>query len=73
MKCHVCGGALQRIDTDMPFKIDAKHIVILRALPVLQCASCAEYLIEDPVMAPVDAMLAGADTRAELEIMSFAA
>ena len=73
MKCHVCGGPLQPIDTDMPFKIAAKRIVIFKALPVLQCGSCAEYLIEDPVMAQVDMMLAEADERAELEIMSFAA
>jgi YgiT-type zinc finger domain-containing protein len=73
MKCRVCGGPLELINTDMPFKIDAKRIVILKALPVLQCVSCAEYLIEDPVMSRVDTMLAEADERAELEIMSFAA
>jgi YgiT-type zinc finger domain-containing protein len=73
MKCHVCGGPLERAETDMPFKIDAKRIVILKRLPVLQCGSCGEYLIEDPVLAQVDAMLAEADERAELEIMSYAA
>jgi hypothetical protein len=57
----------------MPFKTDAKRIVILKDLPVLQCASCAEFLIEDAVMAQVDMMLAEADERAELEIMSYAA
>lgn len=73
MKCHVCGGPLEPVDTDMPFKIDAKRIVILRELPVLQCGSCGEYLIEDAVLARVDTMLAEADERAELEIMSYAA
>ncbi len=73
MKCHVCGGPLETADTDMPFKIGARRIVIFKALPVLQCGSCGEYLIEDPVMAQVDRMLAEADERAELEIMSYAA
>jgi YgiT-type zinc finger domain-containing protein len=73
MKCHVCGGELEPITTDMPFKIDANRIVILKNLPVLQCGSCSGYLIEDEVMAQADAMLAAADERAELEIMSYAA
>ncbi len=73
MRCHVCGGTLEPTVTDMPFKTDAKRIVILRDLPVQQCGSCGEYLIEDAVMARVDTMLAEADERAELEIMSYAA
>jgi YgiT-type zinc finger domain-containing protein len=73
MNCHVCGGPLDPVETDMPFKLDAKRIVILKALPVLQCRSCGGYLIDDPVMARVDAMLAEADARAELEIMAYAA
>ena len=73
MKCHVCGGPLEPVDTDMPFKIDAKRIVILKQLPVLQCGSCGEYLIEAAVLAQVDTMLAESDERAELEIMSYAA
>jgi hypothetical protein len=57
----------------MPFKTDAKRIVIFKDLPVLQCGSCGEYLIEDKVMARVDAMLATADQKAELEILLYAA
>lgn len=73
MKCHVCGGTLEPVITDMPFKTDAKRIVIFKDLPVLQCGSCGEYLIEDKVMARVDAMLATADQKAELEILLYAA
>jgi len=73
MRCHVCGGQLEPAVTDMPFKTGDKRIVILKGLPVLQCASCSEYVIEDTVMAQVDTMLTEADQRAELEIMSYAA
>jgi YgiT-type zinc finger domain-containing protein len=73
MKCHVCGGTMEPIVTDMPFKTDAKRIVIVKELPVRQCGSCGEYLIEDPVMARVDALLAKADRQAELEIVLYAA
>ena len=59
--------------TDLPFKLDARRIVILKRLPVLQCGSCGEYRIEDEVLAQVDTMLPEADPRAELEIMSYAA
>ena len=73
MKCHGCGGTLEPTVSDMPFKTGEKRIVIFKELPVLQCGSCAEYLIEDPVMAEVDALLAKADQRAELEIVRYAA
>lgn len=73
MKCHVCGGTLEPTVSDMPFKTGEKRIVIFKELPVLQCGSCGEYLIEDPVMAEVDALLAKADQRAELEIVRYAA
>ena len=73
VRCHVCGGALEPVVTDMPFKIDAKRIVIVKALPLLQCGSCAEYVIDDKVMARIDAMLAAADSHAELEVVPYAA
>jgi hypothetical protein len=40
---------------------------------VLQCESCCEYSLEDLVMQRVDEILQRADTRAELEIIRYAA
>ncbi len=40
MKCHVCGGEMTPICTDLPFKVSDKTIVILKDLPVLQCGNC---------------------------------
>jgi len=40
---------------------------------VLQCGSCREYLLEDTVMARVDAMLSKVDGGAEIEIIRYAA
>ncbi len=73
MKCHVCGGELKPVITDMPFKPDAKRVVIFKDLPVLQCGSCGEYLLEDATMKRVDEMLAKADQKAELEIVRYVA
>ena len=73
MKCRVCGSILQAITTDLPFKVHDKGIVILKELPVLQCRNCAEYLIEDPVMARIEELLSTVDRAAELEIIPFAA
>jgi YgiT-type zinc finger domain-containing protein len=42
MRCRVCGGLLERRVTDLPFKIGDSSIVILKALPVLQCRQCGE-------------------------------
>ena len=73
MKCQVCGGTFEPVVADMPFKADDKRIVIFKDLPVLACGSCGEYLIENPVMARIDAMLATADRRTELEIVHYVA
>lgn len=73
MKCRVCGSVLQTIKTDLPFKVTDRSIVIVKELPVLQCQSCAEHLIEDTVMDRVEELLSSVDRAAELEIIRFAA
>ena len=57
MKCHMCGSKLRPLITDLPFKISETTIVILKALPVLQCENCSEYALEDTVMERVEQML----------------
>lgn len=47
MKCIVCGAELRPTRTDLPFKVSDSAIVIFKGLPVLQCAKCPEYLLED--------------------------
>lgn len=64
---------MHETQSDMPFKIDASHIVIFKELPVFQCEQCGEYLIEDAVMSRVEQFLARADTAAELEVVRYAA
>ena len=59
--------------TDMPFKVTNRTIVIVRDLPVLQCAQCAEQVIEDPIVERVDTLLKKVDQRLELEIVGFSA
>ena len=73
MKCHVCGAILRATRTDLPFKTAEETIVILKGLPVLQCESCAEYLIEDAVMARVDETLVAVDAASELEVIRYTA
>jgi YgiT-type zinc finger domain-containing protein len=73
LKCHVCGAALVPVTTDLPFKLGGATIVIVKALPVLQCESCSEYALEDEVMRRVDEILERADPSAELEIIRYAA
>ena len=69
----VCGDDLQTTRTDLPFKVRETGIVILKSLPVLQCRSCPEYLIEDTVLGRVDDILASLGSQAELEIIRYAA
>ncbi len=73
MKCAVCGGEFCTATTDLPFKVSDTAIVILKGLPVLQCAGCPEYLIEDEVLRRVDEILAKVEAGTELEIVRYAA
>ena len=73
MKCTVCGGELRRATTDLPFKVSDTSIVILKGLPVIQCARCPEYLMEDEVLRRVDEILAKVEGGTELEIVRYAA
>ena len=73
MKCHVCGSKMKSIITNLPFKVNETTIVILKDLPVLQCDSCSEYLLDDHVLKSVDEILGKIDTAAELEVIKYAA
>ena len=73
MKCLVCGAALRSTATDLPRKVSDRTIVIVKNVPVLQCAGCLEYLVDDAVMARIDELLSRVDRSIELRIVSFAA
>ncbi len=72
MICHNCGGKLEKLVTNLPFKIGRDSIVIIKGLPVLQCRNCNEYVLEDEVMQKVDRILSQIDKTAELEVLSYA-
>jgi YgiT-type zinc finger domain-containing protein len=59
--------------TDLPFKLSETTIVIVKALPVLQCEGCSEYALEDQVMERVDAILERVDPSVELKVIRYAA
>ena len=73
MKCRTCGAKLEKVVTQLPFKVNGESIVIVKDLPVMQCSSCQEYLLEDAVMARVEELLKKADTAIELKIVRYAA
>ena len=73
LRCRVCGGLLEPRVTDLPFKIGDFSIVILKALPVLQCRQCGDTELEQTTMLRVDQLLSGVDKSAELEVIRFAA
>ena len=64
MKCHVCGANLQAITTDLPFKTNETTIVIMKNLPLYQCESCREYLLEDPVLKRVEEIIQNVENAA---------
>ena len=73
MRCRVCGGAQQRVETDLPFKTGHHTIVVIKQLPVYQCSHCTKYSLDDPTFARVEELLSHVGSATELEIISFAA
>jgi len=73
MRCRVCGGLLEKRVTDLPFKIGDSSIVILKALPVLQCRQCGEVELDQATMVRVEEVLTGVDCSSELEVIRFGA
>ena len=59
--------------SDMPFKLAATRIVIIKELPVLRCEECGQHAFTDAVMERIEATLAKVGHGAELEIVRFAA
>ncbi len=72
MICHNCSAKLEKLITNLPFKVNRDCIVIIKDLPVLQCRNCSEYLLEDTVMEKVDSILSNIDKTAELEVLTYA-
>jgi len=64
---------MQQTVTTLPFKANPSTIVIMKELPVHQCDNCSEYLLDDPVLARVEAIAENVDSAAELEIIRYAA
>ena len=73
MRCESCGAELTAGTTDLPFKVREPGIVILKGVPVWQCARCPQYLLEDRVLARVDEILRRVDGAIELEVVRYAA
>jgi YgiT-type zinc finger domain-containing protein len=64
---------MEAVVTTLPFKVRDRTIVIVKGLPVRQCASCSEYVLGDMVMDRVDRILSHVDAAAELEVVEFVA
>jgi len=62
-----------RVTTDLPFKLSASTIAIVKHVPVWECTNCPEYLLDDNTMARVDEILNEIDVSTELGIVDFAA
>lgn len=73
MKCRTCGARMKKHVTDLPFKVSDSSIVIVRRVPVIQCASCKDYALADRVMIRVEKILESTDRSIELEVVQYAA
>ena len=73
MRCRLCGGLLEPRVTDLPFKVSDTSIVIVKALPVLECGQCGEAELSGDTMAKVEEVIARVDDASEVEVVRFAA
>jgi len=73
MKCHVCGCERTEEKTDMPFKVIRHKVFIFKDFPVIQSTGCGEFLLADPVMVEVEALLEKSMPETELDVLRYAA
>jgi YgiT-type zinc finger domain-containing protein len=59
--------------SDLPFKVSATTIVVLRSLPVWECTQCHDTEFEHETLRNIEAILAKVDPGAELEVIRYAA
>ena len=64
---------MEKIQTDLPFKLDDHKILIMKDVPVEQCNSCGEFLVPDSVMEVLDNVIESTDKDVEVEIRRYAA
>lgn len=73
MNCHVCGAAMYETVTNLPFKLSATTIAIVKHVPVFECSNCREYLLGDKTVQRVEEVLSTVDETTELGVVDFAA
>lgn len=75
MTCHKCGSTtMEEQVTDLPFKLSAQKILVVKQVPAHICGSCGETLLRDDVLAKIDQIIARIqDLDSELEVVRYAA
>ena len=73
MRCYTCGGSMNSIHTDLPFKLDSHRILVVKDVPTEQCNNCGEFLLSDNVLKIIDDLIAATDESVELEVRRYAA
>ena len=73
MRCHTCGGNMNSIQTDLPFKLDDHRILVVKDVPVEQCNNCGDFLLSDKVLKIIDEIIEVTDDSVELEVRRYAA
>jgi YgiT-type zinc finger domain-containing protein len=65
--------SLERTVSSLPFRVSKRAILMVKELPVWECGSCTEFLIDDEVMGRIEELIGRVDEAAELEVVDFAA
>ena len=73
MKCTCCGAPMDARYTDLPFKLGDTTIIVIRAVPVLACRGCPEYLVSDGDMRRIEQLLERRAMDEQLAVIQFAA
>ncbi|MCB1158700.1 MAG: YgiT-type zinc finger protein [Leptospiraceae bacterium] len=57
VKCHICGGLMSGIHTDLPYKVDDKETIVVKQMPALQCNNCHQIILEEDTMQSLDGII----------------
>jgi YgiT-type zinc finger domain-containing protein len=64
---------MEPTQTDLPFKLNNRRILVVKDMPVFQCNSCGEFMLSEQVMETLDRLIEATDENTELEIRRYAA
>lgn len=57
VKCHICGGTMILVKTNLPYKLERNNTIVVKDMPAYQCTNCHQYLMDRETMEKLDTIV----------------